>query len=410
MTIRDSLSARAGSLWCAAAASAVAAAALVACGGGGGGTASTAPDASLRMAMTDAPSCGYDHVWVTVTKVGVNMSASAQDSDSGWTDITLASPKRIDLLGLTNGVLEELGQTPLKSGSYNQIRLVLAANDGTTPIQNAVQPTGGAETALTTPSGQQSGLKLQAHFDVAAGQTADLVLDFDACRSVVTAGSGKYLLKPVISVVPRSGTAITGYVGTTMPLASTTVSAQVDGATVRSTAPDPTTGAFSIPFLAAGTYNVVVTSDGHASAVVTGVATGTSTTAINGTATAIVTPASNMADVTGAVTAAQGNGASANTNPVTDATVTASQALTGGPTVLIASQPVDATVGTYRLRLPVGAPVKASWSTGTTTLTFSPDAAVAGKYAIGAQAPNRTPQTKSVDVSSGAAATVDFGY
>ena len=36
--------------------------------------------------------------------------------------------QRIDLLDLTNGVLAELGQTPLPAGQYTQVRLVLRPN------------------------------------------------------------------------------------------------------------------------------------------------------------------------------------------------------------------------------------------------------------------------------------------
>jgi hypothetical protein len=256
------------------------AAGLAACGGGGSGTASASGDGSLRVALTDAPSCGFDHVWVTIERVRVNQSSSASDSDAGWTDLALAAPRRVDLLSLTNGILEELGTLPLAAGQYSQVRLVLSANgaNGAASDANAVQPTGGAITPVTTPSAQQSGLKLQAHFEVAAGQLSDLVLDFDACKSIVKAGnSGQFILKPVVSVVPRAVTAIQGFVTTTLSLTSTTVAAQQNGATVRATAPD-STGKFTIPFLAAGTYNLVVVSDGHATAVVTGVPAGTGTT------------------------------------------------------------------------------------------------------------------------------------
>src|SRR6187551_2327551 len=60
---------------------------------------------SLRLAMTDAPQCGYDHVYVTVSAIKVNQSGAAGDSDAGWYTITLPTlPKRIDLLGLSNGL------------------------------------------------------------------------------------------------------------------------------------------------------------------------------------------------------------------------------------------------------------------------------------------------------------------
>src|SRR5689334_18521378 len=172
-----------------------------ACGGGG----SASGDAgTLRLALTDAPACGYDHVYVTVQKVRVHKSAAATDNDAGWADVTLTPAQRIDLLSLTNGVLTELGQTPLPAGHYTQMRLVLAGNDAGNPVANAIVPSGGSETPLTTPSGTQSGLKLNVDIDVAAGRIADFILDFDACKSFVKLGtSGKFVLKPVIRVLPR---------------------------------------------------------------------------------------------------------------------------------------------------------------------------------------------------------------
>jgi hypothetical protein len=388
-----------------------AAAALAACGGGGGsdGAAATGTG-TLRVALTDAPSC-YQHVYVTVQKVRVHQSATAGDTDAGWSDLTLAAPQRIDLVSLSNGVLQELGSTPLPAGHYQQVRLVLADNagSGASAMANSVQPNGGAETALDTPSAMQSGLKLRADFDVAAGQMADLVLDFDACKSIVQAGnSGKFILKPVISVVPRVVSGVTGYVTTTLSLSSTTIAAQQNGTTVRSTAPDAT-GKFSIPYLQPGTYTLVVTSDGHATAVVTNVPAGTTTTVVNGTATAIAPPASTMADITGTVAATSVSGSATTSVAVTDANVRALQALTGGPTIEVTSRPVDATSGGYSLHVPVAAPVKASFPTGTATLAFTADTAVAGQYSVEASAPNRSAVTKTTTVGTTTSA-VNFTY
>jgi hypothetical protein len=384
--------------------------ALAACGGGGGdGGVVSEGTGNLRVALTDAPSCGYDHVYVTVDKLRVNQNASAGDQDGGWTDLTLTPARRIDLRTLTNGVLEELGTVPLPAGHYTQIRLVLVDNtaSGAGATANAVQPTGAPLAALTTPSGQQSGLKLQANFDVAAGQTADIVLDFDACRSIVQAGnSGKYLLKPVISVMPRVVTGIQGYVATSMPLGSTTVAAQQNGATVRSTIPD-STGKFSIPFLPVGSYDLVIAADGHATAVVTGVATGTATTVINGTSTAIATGTSTMANVTGTVSLSAISGTTTVATPLTDASVRALQPLTGGPTIELGNQPVDSVLGSYSFRLPVAAPVKAPFAA---TLSFAPDPAAAGQYTIQAQSPGRANQEKPANISGGTSVGVSFNY
>ncbi len=189
-------------------------ASLTACGGGsgggvdssGGGSSTVNGDSdtgTLRLALTDDPACGFDTVFVTIQKVRVHKSSDANDIDGGWSEIVLNPAKKVDLLSLTNGKLEELGQTVLPAGKYTQLRLVLAENNGA-PFANSAKPTGESEVALQTPSGQQSGLKTNIDITVAANTTSDFVIDFDACKSIVAAGgSGKYLLKPVLSMTPR---------------------------------------------------------------------------------------------------------------------------------------------------------------------------------------------------------------
>jgi len=369
---------------------------LAACGGGGGGgsAATTAPEGTVRLALTDAPSCGYDHVYVTVERVRMHKSDGADDSQGGWEEIVLATPKRLDLLELTNGTLEELGQTDVPAGTYSQIRLVLAANTGANPLANSVHPTGGTEVPLKTPSAQQSGLKLKSKFEVEADGLADLVLDFDACRSIVTAGgSGGYNLKPVLSLSKRLQAGIQGYVSTTMTLNGTTVSAQQNGVVMRSTVPD-TTGKFVLPFLAAGNYDVVITSEGRATAVLTSVPVTAATTLVNGTATAFLPPAATMREITG--TASSGTGT---TTLVTTADVRATQQLTGGPTFLVTAMPVDAVAATYTLRVSAGAPVKAAYAAGSTP-TFVADTPVAGKYKVQGSSEGFVDITQDADVST----------
>ena len=111
----------------------------------------------MRLALTDAPACGYDAVNVTIERVRVHQSSGAGDNDSGWYDLVVSPRQRVDLLSLTNGVLEELGEMPLPAGRYTQMRLVLADNGSSAPFANSVVPTGSDEVALTTPSAQQSG-------------------------------------------------------------------------------------------------------------------------------------------------------------------------------------------------------------------------------------------------------------
>jgi hypothetical protein len=37
--------------------------------------------------LADAPSCGYDAVYVTVEKVRIHASGSASDTDNGWSEV-----------------------------------------------------------------------------------------------------------------------------------------------------------------------------------------------------------------------------------------------------------------------------------------------------------------------------------
>ena len=360
------------------AASLLAAAALSACGSGGGGDSAPAKPVAagmLRLALTDAPACGFDHVFVTLEKIRLHQSSTALDTDPGWTDVPVTPARRIDLLTLTNGALQELGTTPLPSGHYAQLRLVVGS-DAAAP---SVQPAGGQELPLSVAS---SGLRIPVAFDIAAGQTSDLVLDVDACKSVVPAGSaGAYQLKAVGAVFPRSGTAIQGALAASLPPSSTTVSAQQGGTTVRATRPD-SAGNFSIPYLQPGTYTLVIHSEGRATGVVAGVPVDKGTTAVSTPSSAIALPESPMAVITGAASASTASDTGATQDSmVTDGEVRASQSLSGGDSIEIRSAPLDALLGTYRLAVPKAAPVKATYSSSG-SLSFTADPLDAGTYDV----------------------------
>ena len=375
---------------------------LTGCGGGGGGIGGTgSPDpvgpgpgvgtGTLRVSLTDAPSCGYDAVNISVERVRVHLSSTAVDGDAGWSEIALAPARRIDLLSLTNGVLENLGETPLPAGTYTQMRLVLAPNDASHPLANSVVPTGGSETALTTPSAQQSGIKLNMNVSVAANKVVDVVLDFDACKSVVKRGaSGKYNLKPVIAVTPLltdAGLRVVGYVDPLIALGSTTISVQSGGVSVKATVPD-LTGKFTLYPVPIGNYDLVLTAAGRVTAVMTGVpVVDTAYTYVNTSSQAFLPPvAAASRAVIGTVT------------PAT-ATVRALQALTGGPTVEVAWAPVDASTGAFDLLLPIDAPIRAPYALGPAPLIFGADTGAAAKYTLAATSGTAT-KTLAINVSA----------
>ena len=107
---------------------------LAGCGGGGDGGGS----GTLGVSLTDSPACGFDEVNVTVSKVRVHQSGGASENAGGWSEITLNGERKINLLDLTNGVLESLGATALPAGHYTQLRLVLDPNTGSSPANSVV--------------------------------------------------------------------------------------------------------------------------------------------------------------------------------------------------------------------------------------------------------------------------------
>ena len=377
---------------------------LFACGGGGGGDGSApvvAEKGTLRVAMTDAPACGYDAVNVTVTKVRVHQAAAAAEGEAGWQDVTVDPPARIDLLSLTNGVLYELGQVQLPVGKYTQLRLVLAENGGNTPLANSVVlSVDKREVALKTPSGQQSGLKVHANIDVAANQLADFVIDFDACKSVVKAGnSGQYLLKPVLSVVPRLVSGVLGYVEAGVISPQTSVSLQKDGVVVKATVPD-STGRFLLQPVPAGTYQLVLTAPDRTTAVVTNVPVADQTvTTLNATTSTLTVPTSSTATLSGTV--------STGSAPI-EALVLAQQPLSGGPTIVVADRAVDSETGAYAYKVPVNAPLVAPYVAAPAPLVFVPNTPAAGKYVVQASGAGGVKSATSPTLAAGATFATNF--
>lgn len=344
---------------------------LTACGGGGDGGTSpgVATSGTLRLALTDAPACGFDAVNVTVQKVRVHQSNTANDDDAGWSEVVLSPARKINLLNLRNGVLDELGQTPLPTGRYTQMRMVLAENTGNM-LANSVVPTGGTEVALKTPSGQQSGVKANITIDIAANRIADFIVDFDACKSVVTAGnSGSYILKPVVSVIPRYISAVRGFVDTSLANGNTAISLQQNGVVIKATSPDSSTGQFLLQPVSAGSYTLVMAAPGRTTAVVTNVQIATDTvTSVNSAGAAFSLPASPTGTVNG--TAPQ------------DTLVRASQVLSSGTSVEVAGRFVDSVTGAYSFTLPVNAPLVTAYAVATNPLVFTADTASAGRYGL----------------------------
>lgn len=198
--------------------------------------------AFLEVRLTDAPG-DYEEVNIDIMEVEVNAS---DDENSGWRSIETINGI-YDILKLTGGIDTLLGTAELPSGKISQIRLKLGNN-------NSIKINGDMIN-LTTPSAQQSGLKLNIHAELEPGIVYTLLLDFDAARSIVTTGNGEFTLKPVIrTIVEAQGGAIKGKVS---PIESTPAVYAISGLDTLATAfANHTSGEFLLRGLEPGTYKV----------------------------------------------------------------------------------------------------------------------------------------------------------
>lgn len=145
----------------------------------------------LNVRLTDSPG-DYEEVNVDIRGMRVNMTSNENEKD--WIEIENFNSGIYNLLELTGGVDTLLASNEIPAGKIYQIRLILGT-ENSVKVKGKLYP-------LQTPSAQQSGLKLKVNAQIQEGLHYNMLLDFDAARSVVQAGkSGKYILKPTITVI-----------------------------------------------------------------------------------------------------------------------------------------------------------------------------------------------------------------
>lgn len=205
--------------------------------------------AKMQVRMTDAPG-DYAEVNVDVQSVQVHKEGDGDESE--WITLDEIHPGVYNLLDYTNGKDFLLASSTLPAGKIAQIRLILGPN-------NSLKLKDGTVTPLVTPSGQQSGVKLDINAELESDVTYTLLLDFDAAQSVVARGDGQYNLKPVIRTITQ---AIAGGIKGTVTPAEYKPGIYVISATDTVGGFADENGNFLVKGLPAGTYTVKFYTEG----------------------------------------------------------------------------------------------------------------------------------------------------
>lgn len=262
--------------------------------GGSSSSTSTSSTGTASLSLTDAPivdASDVEGVFITVSSISYNINDEWIDAEE------FVGPQIFNLFELTDGVTAFLDRTELPAGTVSQIRFMLDAPEEGQQLNGnpgcfiEIDPDGVAddnaddneEFPLFVPSGGESGYKAVGAFDVPANGTVEVVADFDVRKSVVSPGNNqtqneRFILKPTIRlIVYKQAGKIEGdfvinseddfhsYVvfayesGTyTAEEAATDFPNAITSSEVFDNDGDGTADYYSLPFLAAGEYDLIV--------------------------------------------------------------------------------------------------------------------------------------------------------
>lgn len=224
------------------------------CGGGTSGASSSTGTATFNLA--DAPVDDENVLGVYVAFDAVMVKPASSE----WIIEEFNETRVINLLDLQDGNSTFISQTELPTGRINQVRFVINEAETFIELKNE------GNVSLTVPSGQE---KYVGGFVVPAGGDVNITADFNVRKSLVLHG-GKYSLKPTIKIVDNSQVGrVSGTVVNIDANTTVIIYAYADGTwdeaqetsndfASAATSSDATDGNYTLAWLTAGTYDLVV--------------------------------------------------------------------------------------------------------------------------------------------------------
>ena len=135
----------------------------------------------------------YVAINLTIYKIQIHLAGEDEEDEGEWVELILNEPTEYNLIELKDESIL-LSEDELTPGKYTQIRLFVI--DASLDIEF-----GEIGVPVEIPSADQTGIKLIHPFEIIAGETIELTIDFDAEESIIKTGNGSYKLNPVIKIV-----------------------------------------------------------------------------------------------------------------------------------------------------------------------------------------------------------------
>jgi len=140
---------------------------------------------TMKFKLTDAPGA-YEAVNIDIQ--GVQVYSPSQ----GW--VTFNSDLGVvNILNYTNGQTTLMAQGTIDAGTITAARLVIGSNNSVV--------IGGQTYHLNSSAALQSGLTLNLHNTLQAGNTYEWTIDFDAAQSIDISSGGSYVLMPTLHLM-----------------------------------------------------------------------------------------------------------------------------------------------------------------------------------------------------------------
>jgi len=227
---------------------------------------------TVALSLTDAPIDDENVKGVHITFTGLRYqykntedTNKNNESSSVWQDVNLSEPIMVNLLALQNGNTTLLNKVELPAGEIQHIRFMLDTKKCYVELNDE------GNVSLTVPDGDQTGYKSIGGFIIPLGGMVNLTADFDLRKSIIVIENGGYKLRPTIKLVDNKEVGeIRGNIDLETNASSVLIYVYEDetwdddqsnannnfNTAVLSV--DATYGSYTLPWLTAGTYDLVV--------------------------------------------------------------------------------------------------------------------------------------------------------